>query len=74
MLGSISRKFLLRSQVEKDEQGDRGAAREVRTRGSWHKGETNGDQEPGEQKGTPDSLGRIWPFYVLIYLFILEYS
>ena len=51
MLGSISRKFLLRSQVGKDEQGDKGTAREIRTTRRWCRGGTDGGQLQGEAEG-----------------------
>ena len=49
--------------MEKDKQGDEGTAREVRTTGSWHKDETDGDQLPGEAEGTPSLPGEDFAFF-----------
>lgn len=49
--------------MEKDKQGDKGTAREVRTTGSWHKDGTDGDQLLGEVEGTPSLPGEELAFF-----------
>jgi len=67
VLGSISRKFLLRSQVGKDKQGDKGTAREIRTNRHWCGGGTDGGQLQGEAGGGFDLFQTLTENFLLRY-------